>query len=147
VTTTSGDRTYKWTIHLNADGSGIVNLEVTEGTHVIATGARILGAPFPAKRVDETMKPPKVITRVEPVYPEEAKQNRIFGIVILELMIKEDGTVGDARVLKPLPYGLDQAALDAVRQWRFEPATIDGKPVPVTFNITINFKLDSETKS
>lgn len=147
VTATSGDRTWKWVINVNADGSGIVNLEVTEGTTIVATGARIVGAPIAARRVDDTMKPPKAITRVEPIYPEEAKQNRVFGVVILELLIKEDGTVGDARVLKPLPYGLDQAALDAVRQWRFEPATIDGKPVPVAFNITINFKLDSEPKS
>ena len=45
-------------------------------------------------------------------------------------------------MLKGLSHGLDQAAVDAIRQWTFEPATIDGKPVPVIFNLTIRFKLD-----
>ncbi len=144
VITTVRNRTYKWAIAVNADGSGTATLDVRDGDTLVATVTRLFPAPINAKRVgeDANMKPPKVLSRVEPVYPAEAKANRIFGIVILELLIKEDGTVGETRVLKPLPYGLDQAAVDAVRQWRFEPATIDGKPVPVTFNITINFKLD-----
>ena len=148
VATTAGGRTWKWTIQLNADGSGIATLDVRDGATLVATSARTLIAPPSAKRVgdDPNMKPPVAMTRVEPVYPAEAKANRISGIVILELVIKEDGTVGEARVLKPLPYGLDQAAVDAVRQWQFKPATIDGKPVAVVFNITINFKLDEESK-
>lgn len=156
TTTSSGNRTYKWTIQLNSDGSGSATLDVTEGESLVATTVKTFSAPTAAltssappapprpgvQRVDSTMTPPKVISRVEPVYPEVAKKSGISGVVILELTIKEDGSVSDVRVLKPLPLGLDQAAVDAVRQWRFEPATKEGKPVEVAFNITINFKLD-----
>jgi periplasmic protein TonB len=81
------------------------------------------------------------LSRVEPVFPEEARKARIAGIVILEALIDELGNVSNARVLKPLPFGLDQAALDAIRQWKFRPGTVDGKPVKVIFNLTVNFKL------
>ena len=61
-------------------------------------------------------------------------------------MIGEDGLVRDVKVLKGLPFGLEEAAVEAVRQWTFEPATKNGLPVPVVFNLTINFKLDVEEK-
>ena len=92
-------------------------------------------------RVGGNVKAPTVISRVEPVFPEEARKARIAGIVILEALIDELGNVSNVRVLKPLPFGLDQAALDAIRQWKFRPGTVDGKPVKVIFNLTINFKL------
>lgn len=92
-------------------------------------------------RVGGDVKAPVVITRVEPIYPDDARRARVTGIVILEAIIDEEGNVANARVLKPLPFGLDQAALDAVRQWRFRPGTLDGKPVKVLFNLTINFRL------
>jgi TonB family protein len=92
-------------------------------------------------RVGGDVKAPTVIRRVEPAFPEEARKARIAGIVILEALIDEQGNVQDARVLKPLPFGLDQAALEAIRQWQFRPGTIDAKPVKVIFNLTINFKL------
>ncbi len=92
-------------------------------------------------RVGGDVKAPVVIDRVEPVYSEEARKARISGIVILEVVIGRDGLVKKAYVLKPLPFGLDQAAVDAVKQWRFKPGTLDGKPVDVIFNLTVNFKL------
>jgi TonB family protein len=61
--------------------------------------------------------------------------------VILEAIIDRDGSVRDVRVLKPLPNGLDQAAMDAVRQWRFKPGTHNGEPVAVFYNLTVNFRL------
>ncbi|HEV3484416.1 MAG TPA: energy transducer TonB, partial [Vicinamibacterales bacterium] len=88
------------------------------------------------------VKAPVLVNRVEPVFPAEARAARISGVVIVEAMINENGTVDDVRVLKPLPFGLDQAAVEAVRQWVFRPATFDGKPVPVVFNLTINFRLN-----
>jgi len=156
TTTTAGNRTYKWTIQLNSDGSGSATMDVTEGESLVATSVKTFTAPTEAlsssappapprpgaQRIDSTMTAPKVISRVEPVYPEAAKKSRLSGVVILEMTIKEDGSVSDVRVVKPLPLGLDQAALDAVRQWRFEPAMKDGKPIEVIFNITMNFKLD-----
>jgi TonB family protein len=96
-------------------------------------------------RVGGNVTAPRVVTRVEPVYPAEARRARIAGMVILEMVINEEGEVENARVLKPLPFGLDQTALDAVRQWKFEPGMIEGKPVKVLFNITINFRPSEES--
>jgi len=94
-----------------------------------------------ALRVGGDVKAPVVISRVEPLYPEEARKARIMGIVIVEAIIDRNGVVKNASVLKPLPFGLDQAALDSVKQWKFKPATLNGQPVDVIFNLTINFKL------
>lgn len=95
-----------------------------------------------AFRVGGDVKAPVVIRRVNPQYPEEARRNHITGIVILEVLIGKDGRVKDAAVLKPLPLGLDQAAVDAVRKWQFQPGTLNGEPVDVIFSLTINFTLD-----
>jgi TonB family protein len=97
-------------------------------------------APF---RVGGDVKAPVVVQRVEPIYTEEARKERISGIVIVEVVIDRNGVVQKAYVLKPLPFGLDQAAIDAVKQWRFRPGTLEGVPVDVIFNLTINFKLDT----
>jgi TonB family protein len=79
--------------------------------------------------------------RAEPVYTELARKARVQGIVIIEAIIDRNGNVTDARVLKPLPMGLDQQALDAVRKWKFKPGTLNGQPVPVIYNLTVNFRL------
>ena len=57
-------------------------------------------------------------------------------------MIDRQGNVTEARILKPLPLGLDQAALNAVRQWKFKPGTLNGQPVPVYYNLTVNFRIE-----
>lgn len=98
------------------------------------------GPPYPL-RVGGDVKAPVVIERVEPIYPADARAARIAGIVILEVIIDRNGYVKNPRVLKPLPFNLDQAAVDAVKQWRFRPGTLNGEPVDVIFNLTINFKL------
>ncbi|MDW7762065.1 MAG: energy transducer TonB [Acidobacteriota bacterium] len=85
------------------------------------------------------IKPPKLIRIVEPVYPEEAREKGIDGIVILEAVTDIYGRVADARILKSIPE-LDQAAIDAVRQWLYEPMIIDGKPHPVIFTVTVRFQ-------
>jgi protein TonB len=85
------------------------------------------------------VKAPVVISRVEPVYPAEA---RAYGIVILEAVINRDGKARDVKVLKPLPFGVDQAATDAVKQWKFSPGTRNGEPVDVFVTLTVSFKSD-----
>ena len=80
-------------------------------------------------RVGGDVKAPVAIARVEPLYPDEARQARISGIVILETTIDRNGVIRDVRVLKPLPFGLSQAAVDAVKQWSFKPGTKNGEPV------------------
>lgn len=84
---------------------------------------------------------PVVLNRVEAVIPEIAKKARVGGIVIIEATIDEEGRVIAAKVLKGLPFGLSEAALEAVRQWTFRPATKDGEPVAVIYNVMVNIKL------
>jgi TonB family protein len=98
---------------------------------------------LPPLRVGGDVKAPVITYRIEPVYPAEARANHISGIVIMEAIVGKDGRVRDVKVLKPLPFGLDQAAVDAVRQWQFRPGTLNGVPVDVIFNLTVNFKLDT----
>lgn len=98
-------------------------------------------------RVGGDVKAPVVISRVEPAYTDDARRARISGIVILESVIDHTGVVTDVRVLKPLPFGLSEAAVDAVKQWVFKPATLNGEAVDVMFNLTVNFKLDKPPDS
>ena len=77
---------------------------------------------------------------MEPVYPQIARAAAVQGVVILELVIGEDGAVSNARVLRSIPL-LDQPALDAVRQWRYEPTLLNGVPTPVIMTVTVNFSL------
>jgi TonB family protein len=88
----------------------------------------------------DDLKPPKLIKKVDPVYPEEARKKGIQGVVILEAKIDESGRVMDTMILRSIPE-LDQAAADAVRQWVYEPMLIDGKPTKALFTVTANFRL------
>jgi protein TonB len=75
-------------------------------------------------------------------YTAVARKARVGGIVILELIVDRNGRASAARVLKPLPFGLDQQAIEAVRKWRFAPAEYRGRPVAAYYKVTINFRLD-----
>jgi TonB family protein len=87
------------------------------------------------------VKEPKLVHKVAPAYPEQARKDRIQGMVILECTISKTGEVVDAQVIKGLE-ALNQAAIEAVRQWRYEPVTgPDKKPVQAKFTVTVNFKL------
>ena len=77
---------------------------------------------------------------VKPIYPAIAQSARVQGVVIIEATIGPDGKVQDAKVLRSIPL-LDQAALDAVRQWEFTPTLLNGVPVPVIMTVTVNFTL------
>lgn len=94
--------------------------------------------PSGAVRVGGNVRPPVKLVDVPPVPPELAVRANVHGIVIVEVTIDVDGTVKDARLLRSIPM-LDAAALEAVRQWRYEPTTIDGKPVPVIMTVTVTF--------
>jgi len=91
-------------------------------------------------RVGGNIKPPQKIKNVAPVYPPIAQSARVQGVVIIEATIGPNGRVTDARVLRSIPL-LDQAALDAVRQWEFTPTLLNGVPVPVIMTVTVNFTL------
>ncbi|GAB4369076.1 MAG: hypothetical protein Kow0062_02710 [Acidobacteriota bacterium] len=83
-------------------------------------------------------------TRVEPEYPELARRARIEGKVFLQAVIRKDGTVGDIKVLKEPPgnLGFAEKAIAAVSQWRYKPATQNGRPVDVYMTVTVNFTLE-----
>ena len=84
---------------------------------------------------------PVKVHDVAPEYTELARAARLQGVVILRTAIDQEGNVADVDVLKGLEMGLTEAAVDAVKQWKFEPATIDGDPIPVSYNVTVNFRL------
>ena len=89
-------------------------------------------------RVGSNIATPRKIVHVDPVYPEIALQAKVRGVVIAEVRIGTDGSVEDAKILRSIPL-LDQAALDAVRQWRFTPTLLNGQAVPVIATVTVNF--------
>jgi TonB family protein len=83
---------------------------------------------------------PEAITRVPPVYPDEARAAGVSGTVLIQALIKKDGTVGDAFIRKPVAK-LNDAAIACIWDWRFKPATCEGKPVAVWVAIPIKFSL------
>lgn len=91
-------------------------------------------------RVGGNVQTPTKVRDVRPQYPLEAQSARISGVVIIEATIDTDGRVYDAKVLRSIPL-LDQAAVDAVRQWEFTPTLLEGVPVPVIMTVTVNFTL------
>lgn len=91
-----------------------------------------------AVRVGGKIRAPIKIQDVKPVYPAMAQSAHVAGAVIIEATIGPDGKVIDAKVLRSIPL-LDQAALDAVRQWVYTPTLLNGVPVPVVVTVTINF--------
>jgi TonB family protein len=84
---------------------------------------------------------PRLLKEVKPQYSARAMQDKVEGEVVMECVVKADGTVGDKKVVKSLDPDLDQAALDAAAQWIFEPGKRDGKPVNVLVTITMTFTL------
>ena len=105
---------------------------------VLATALQTPGAA--PVHVGGNIPPPLKTKDVRPVYPAEAQQAGVSGVVILEATIGEDGKVRDAIVKRSIPL-LDQAALSAVRQWEYAPTTLNGKPVPVIMTVTVNFTM------
>jgi len=88
--------------------------------------------------VFQPSKPPKKIKDVNPRYPTEARRARVQGIVILEAIIDIKGKVTNVRVLRSIP-ALDEAAIEAVKQWEYEPTLLEGQPVPIVMTVTVNF--------
>jgi protein TonB len=116
-------------------GVGLEGVGLVEG---------VKGPPPPPKpapvRLHMGMQPPRKIADVAPLYPAIARAARVSGIVILEAVIDARGRVESVRVLRSIPT-LDQAAVDAVRQWRFTPTLLNGEPVPIVMTVTVNFTL------
>ncbi|HXG87349.1 MAG TPA: energy transducer TonB [Vicinamibacterales bacterium] len=114
---------------------------VVDGAAVI-TALPLKAAPPPVTkvRVGGQIKAPEKTHDVLPVYPVVAQAARIQGVVLIEAVIGSDGRVQDARVLRPAPM-LEDAALNAVRLWRYSPTLLNGVPVSVIMTVTVRFQL------
>ena len=86
------------------------------------------------------LQAPALINRVEPDYPGVAVAAKVSGTVILEATVNEAGVVTDVKVLRSIIL-LDQAAIKAVKQWRYQPLTLNGQPVPFILVVTVTFTL------
>ncbi len=93
------------------------------------------------RRVGGVVKAPVPVERIQAVYPEHYRQMRLSGTVIVETEITESGVVAGVCLLQSVAPDFDTAVMDAARGWKFEPATMNGQPVPVLFNLTVKFEL------
>lgn len=108
-----------------------------------------LPAPTPAKlpsglgvfRVGGGVSAPRVSYSPDPEYSDEARGAKYQGVCVLTLIVGPDGLPWDIRVARSLGMGLDEKAIEAVKQWRFQPAMKDGKPVAVAINVEVQFRL------
>ncbi len=96
------------------------------------------GGPF---RPGSGIEPPRLLREVKADYTDEARRRGITGDVVLEIVVRRDGTVGDVTLLEGLGGGLDQRAIAAVRQWRFSPARRRGEAVDVLVEVAVEFTL------
>ncbi len=92
-------------------------------------------------RVGGGVSAPKALFTPDPEYSEEARKAKYQGTVVLWLVVGADGHPRDVKVARTLGMGLDQKAIEAVRNWKFEPAMKDGRPVAVQINVEVNFRL------
>jgi TonB family protein len=123
------------------------SLAAHQGTEKIDVNSRLLALdPEAALLVGDKVQRPQVLEHTSPQYTDEARAARLQGTVILQAVVGADGRVNDAEVLKGLPMGLAENAVDAVKQWTFQPATLDGAPVPSCYALTVNFRLENEKK-
>lgn len=95
----------------------------------------------PTYRVSEGVKRPALIHKVEPVYTQEARDAKLEGKVVALIEIGADGLIRNVEITKSLGMGLDEKAVEALRQWRFQPAEMNGQPVAVKASIEMNFRL------
>lgn len=107
------------------------------GLAVTSTGPAAPAAPVP---VGGDVKPAKLITSVAPAYPTLAKSQHISGNILIDALIDATGHVIAMKIVSG-PTLLHQAAMDALRQWKYQPALLDGKPVPMHLNVTIQFRM------
>ena len=91
-------------------------------------------------RVGGNIQTPMKTHDVKPIYPLEARDAGVQGVIIIEALLNAEGRVEDARILKSIPM-LDAAALEAVRQWEYMPTLLNGQPVPFMVTVTVNFTL------
>ena len=104
------------------------------------------GAEGGIQKIGPGVTPPRVLYQPDPSYSERARKEGYGGTCVLWLVVDPDGRPRDIRVSRPLGMGLDEQAIEAVRSWRFEPATKNGTKVAVQINVEVSFHIDTEGK-
>jgi TonB family protein len=103
--------------------------------------ALLNGADEQVFKVGDGVSAPKVLSKVDPAYTDEAQAAKVEGTVLLSMVIGTDGKAHDINVLKYLDPGLDVRAAEAVQKWQFQPGLKEGRPVAVRAQIEITFRL------
>jgi periplasmic protein TonB len=121
----------------------VIGAGLAPATAVIDAPPQAAPPPEPreAIHVGGDIRPPVKLRYVAPVYPRIALEARLEAVVILEAVIADDGAVDAVKVLRGHPL-LNQAAIDAVKQWQFTPTLLNGQPVPVVMTVTVSFSLN-----
>jgi periplasmic protein TonB len=120
---------------------GVIPGEITSADALTPPPVARVEQPPPAiVRPGGNIQPPTKVRDAAPIYPPIAQVAGVQGVVIIEAVIGVDGEVIDARILRSRPL-LDEAALTAVRQWRYTPTRLNGMPVAVIMTVTVNFQL------
>jgi protein TonB len=121
-------------------------IAVERGSGLIERPGRVESAPTAPPIARSPVRPhsgvqtPRKIVDVAPKYPALARESHTEGLVILDVIIDENGNVTSTRVLKSVTL-LDQAAIEAVRQWKFTPTRLNGEPIPIVMTVTVSFRL------
>ena len=138
ITGIAGGKTLQFVLNIANPNPGLVR-----GTPVAATAPQSGQDAPQVYRPGGGVKPPRLVSEVKPNYTREAMEARIQGNVRLEAVVLTTGEVGDVEVTQSLDtvYGLDDEAVKAISQWRFEPGTKDGKAVAVRVEVEMTFKL------
>jgi TonB family protein len=121
---------------------GIYRLMIQGANRIEVRDAPVLPATFAPTALHTCavgVTPPRLLREVKPSYTREAMRAKVQGDVHLEVEVLEDGSVGDVRELTILLHGLGQQAISAVKQWRFQPARLAGRPVPVVVTVVLTF--------
>jgi TonB family protein len=145
--TTSGTMQYKVRVEPHGE-SYLFAFEAYDGAELLdamrggfVPGSRTKPAPSRAPmRAGQGTNEAKVVRRIEPLYTDDAKAAGAIGSVVLEVTIDKSGFVREATVIKPMGYGLSESAIDAVKQWQFEPTMHERMPIELLQQVTIEFK-------
>jgi TonB family protein len=148
------DKTASYTVSLAESGRPLASptVSVARGGRAVVGSRDGAEAPYlflvvePAGVGSATVKEferplPRLIARVAPEYPEQARKDRVQGLVVMEITIDREGRPTDVKVLDSADERLTAAAVEAVRQWRYEPPLVDGKPASVKGTATVRFQL------
>ena len=91
--------------------------------------------------MNEVTEKPEILHKEYPVYPEEAREEGISGVVLLSVRADKEGNVDSVKILKSPHKLLSKASIEAVKQWKYKPMLIKGKPMPIIFTVTMTFRL------